>query len=378
MTQGWRRFRWEEVLQENLTPPTRFVEQGFTITGQVLRPNKKAPGQVNLTLMVISRDSSQSYLTAETTETGAFRVYDLDFQDTTRVLVQAVNQRGNRNLTLQIDPFTPPRVTVTKVPFNPISFEAAELEAYLQRTKEYQEIERRIRESRERMLKEVVIKGRREQERDSRKLYGTADATIKPTLAMVSGAMTVFDLIQGRVAGVNITGSGMNVTVQIRGSANFSGVVEPLFLLDGVPTDKNMMYSVSVYDVESIDVLKGASAAIYGSRAGGGVISVLTKRGNDRYDWAQDEAEGVKLVRMVGYSPEREFYAPRYDVSRPENVRPDYRSTLHWAPLVKTDKNGKARVSYFNTDASTRVGVRVEGLTWSGLPGSAEIRYEVR
>src|SRR5690606_2546848 len=161
----------------------------------------------------------------------------------------------------------------------------------------YQEIERRIRESRERMLKEVEIKGRREPERDGRKLYGTADATIKPTLAMASGAMTIFDLIQGRVAGVNITGSGMNVTVQIRGAANFSGVVEPLFLLDGVPTDKQMMYSVPVHDVESIDILKGASAAIYGSRAGGGVISVLTKRGSDHYDWTQKEAEGVQLVK---------------------------------------------------------------------------------
>ena len=49
--------------------------------------------------------------------------------------------------------------------------------------------------------------------------------------------MTILDVIQGQIAGVQVTGNGFNARVQIRGAANFSGPVDPLFVLDGMPMD---------------------------------------------------------------------------------------------------------------------------------------------
>lgn len=383
ITQGWSRFSWKEVIDESRPAPTYFVEQGVSISGQVLKPNKKNPGKVGLTVM-LTTDSTRMFLSTQATETGKFEVHNLDLRDSTGILIQAAKQKsgggqGSTNLLVSIMPFLEPPVKTQRIPFKTIDPTSKELEEYLRRNQEYLDIERKIRANREKLLSEVVVKGKKEVlERDTRKIYSRADATLKPNATNLGGAMTIFDFIQGRVAGVVVSGSGMNVTVQIRGSSNFQGVVEPLFVLDGMPTTKDAMYNLPVNDVESIDVLKGASAAIYGSRGGGGVIAVYTKRGNSDYDWSKEEAEGIAIQKIPGYNIEKEFYSPRYDVNRPEHNRPDYRSTIFWAPMVRTDKAGKAKVSFYNTDAKTTVTVRAEGLTWSGQPGATTLNYEVR
>jgi TonB-dependent SusC/RagA subfamily outer membrane receptor len=147
--------------------------------------------------------------------------------------------------------------------------------------------------------------------------------------------------------------------------------------------DLQGVMSISVQDVEQVDVLKGASASIYGSRASGGVISVLTKRGSPNYDLAKEVPPGSLLTKLAGYSPTREFYAPRYegkktDESKVLEQRPDYRTTLHWAPLIQTDSEGKATVSFFTSDAKTDIRIRVEGMTTNGLPGVGQRMVRVQ
>lgn len=384
VTQGWNRFSWKEVIDESRPTPSFFVEQGVSILGQVLKGNKKSPGKVGLTVM-LTTDSTRMFVSTQATEAGKFEIHNLDLRDSTGILVQAAKQKSgggsgsSTNLLVSLLPFLEPAVTTQRIPFKTLNPSSKELEEYLRRNQEYLDIERKIRANREKLLKEVVVKGKKDiLQRDTRKIYSRADATLKPNATNLGGAMTIFDFIQGRVAGVIVSGSGMNATVQIRGSSNFQGVVEPLFILDGAPTTKDAMYNLPVTDVESIDVLKGPSAAIYGSRGGGGVIAVYTKRGNSDYDWSKEEVEGIAIQKIPGYNVEKEFYSPKYDVNRPEHNRPDYRSTIFWAPMVKTDKSGKATVNFYNTDAKTTVSVRVEGLTWSGQPGSTTLNYEVR
>ena len=372
MTQGWRRFNWKDVLQENYTPPVRFVEQGFSIQGEVKRSNKKPAEKVILSVY-LTNDSINTFLTTETRETGFFSLDNLVFEDSLKVRLQGMNAKNNSGLNIGLMPFDPPKFTISRIPFFPVTVDAQQMAAYLKRAEEYLEIERKIRANREKLLREVTIKGKREEARDSRKLYNRADATIKVTPQMTGGAMTVLDMLQGREAGVMVSGSGSNARISIRGSRT-----EPTFLLDGIPVDKDFITSINIFDVESIDVLKGASAAIYGSQGGGGVISILTKRANANYDYSKDITPGVTVSKIAGFNRPKEFYAPRYDLNLPNNNIPDYRSTIFWVPMLKTDRNGKATFSYFNTDANTSVNIRAEALTVSGIPGSAETGYSVR
>jgi len=89
-----------------------------------------------------------------------------------------------------------------------------------------------------------------------------------------SSYSSIYDMIQREVPGVRIIGN----SILIHESANIEGYIEPLFVIDGV-------YAKSVEDikpatVESIEILKDASASIYGYRAYGGVILIKTKLQN--------------------------------------------------------------------------------------------------
>lgn len=378
MTQGWRRFVWADVLTGTIAPVRHSAERGLSLTGKVVRLNQKdIGGKVKLTFLLAKRDSTRDFLFGETDEAGNFWAYDLDFTDTTTVMIQGTKGKANRSLAISLDQLLTPTVTLTRAPYNPLEFRYDELAEFIRRTKEYLEIERQIQRNGEVLLNAVTVKAKKYQESDPRVIYGTPDASVKFNPQNTSGRQTILDVIQGQVAGVQVIGNGLTARVQIRGAANFNGPVDPLFVLDGMPMDLQAILGVSVQDVERVDVLKGASAAIYGSRASGGVISILTKRGGSTYDFIKEAAPGTLVAKLPGYAPLKEFYAPRYDVKKPEHVRPDYRTTLFWAPMIQTNVEGKATVSFFTSDAKTDIRLRAEGITREGMPGMIESRVNV-
>ena len=97
---------------------------------------------------------------------------------------------------------------------------------------------------------------------------------------MVSG--NAMDAIQGRVPGVQVVsggGPGANPSVMIRGVTSVNGTA-PLYVVDGVPLNTDNINFLNNNDIESMEVLKDASAsAIYGTRASNGVIIITTKKG---------------------------------------------------------------------------------------------------
>lgn len=91
------------------------------------------------------------------------------------------------------------------------------------------------------------------------------------------------DLLQGKVAGLTITSGSGDVTrgseIRLRGTSTLQNDQGPMIVIDGIPGGD--LSTVAPSDIESISVLKDASsAAIYGSRAAGGVILITTKRGS--------------------------------------------------------------------------------------------------
>jgi len=135
---------------------------------------------------------------------------------------------------------------------------------------------------------------------------GTASATTRKKLTVsvtkVSEerlkqvpAVSTASALAGKVAGVRLNqpsgqpGSGIDIL--LRGDNNLNVGANPLILLDGVILNGSLA-DINVDDVESIEVVKGAAAAaLYGSRAGNGVIAILTKRGNR-------QAEGTTKVTL--------------------------------------------------------------------------------
>ena len=76
--------------------------------------------------------------------------------------------------------------------------------------------------------------------------------------------------------------AGSAPTIRIRGVGSVNGNAAPLVVVDGVVVDSDFLGSMDMNDVESFEVLKdAASGAIYGSRAGNGVIMITTKSGKE-------------------------------------------------------------------------------------------------
>lgn len=137
-----------------------------------------------------------------------------------------------------------------------------------------------------------------------RDLTGTV-ASIKGAEITKSAVSSLEQGLQGRIAGVavsqNDAAPGGGISVQVRGTSTLLGSSEPLYVIDGVPvanarasinqmgaqepnhnmmTNTNVLSSISPADIESIEVLKDASAtAIYGSRGANGVVLITTKKG---------------------------------------------------------------------------------------------------
>lgn len=97
-------------------------------------------------------------------------------------------------------------------------------------------------------------------------------------------ASSAASALQGKVSGLTIISStgepGSAATILVRGATQITGSQAPLIILDGAIME-GTLGDINVDDIESIEVVKGASAsALYGSRAGNGVIAVTTRRGN--------------------------------------------------------------------------------------------------
>jgi TonB-dependent SusC/RagA subfamily outer membrane receptor len=98
------------------------------------------------------------------------------------------------------------------------------------------------------------------------------------------GDQVVLQSLQGQVAGLTIgTGSGQpgaDSTIVLRGVGTINGEIEPLYVVDGIPMDKDGVKSISQNDIADVKVFKDAAAtSIYGSRGANGVIVVTTKKG---------------------------------------------------------------------------------------------------
>lgn len=193
----------------------------------------------------------------------------------------------------------------------------------------------------------------------------------------------IASVLSGKVAGliINTTNGlpGSPINVQIRGSASISNKT-PLFVVDGVPVE-NFKTTINPDDINSITVLKDADAtSIYGSRAANGVIvinSFKNRISHIKFDVTPKSYYAVITIpqdSLVRYSYSRDFYYPVYQTTN-TSYRHDYRESIYWNPIVETDKNGKAQVEFYNSDANTAFRIMTEGISSSGLVGRDETTY---
>ena len=162
-----------------------------------------------------------------------------------------------------------------------------------------------------------------------KKMLGYSVQDIKSDALNTTGDPSVVGALSGKVAGLQMntasTGLGGSTKITIRGNSSLTDNNQPLWIVDGVPFSDNNTSNASAYggydrggtsldinpdDIESISVLKGPNAAaLYGSRAGNGVILVTTKKGanksgfgvsyNGNFTWSS-VSQAIKIQNRFG------------------------------------------------------------------------------
>jgi hypothetical protein len=375
LTQGWRRFVWKQVLGP--TPPvvTYPLERDLTLSGRVTGMGQS--GIANSQLTFIQSKPARSVLTATTGPDGRFNFTGFPGRDTAVITLQARRQTGGSNVIIRPD-LGPPTFGAPLPPLPPLAAAPAGVADYLRRSRQQQVQERQNNPdgyvARTVRLGNVAVTGKKElvPRNDTRRLYGAVANTVIDFANNPSAqsGLTIFQVLQGRVAGLTVSGNPPNMSVQIRNSGS------PIFILDGTKVDDEVISTIPANQVESVEVFKGPEAAIFGAGSNGGVIAVYTKRGDKNYKGDEKEkgpSQGILVVKIPGYYQAKEFYQPRYGAPVLNAPASDARHlTLYWDPEFSTDLKGQGEFLFYTADGGGNFQIASEGVSLAGDPSQGK------
>ena len=210
------------------------------------------------------------------------------------------------------------------------------------------------------ILDDVVVVGYGTQRRGD---VTASVATVEIDQANQALSTAATDLIEGRVAGVNVVETsgepGAGVSLRIRGGTSIAASNEPLYVIDGIPISganvtpggsgevgtsppRNPLTLLNPNDIESISILKDASAtAIYGSRGANGVVLITTKSG----------AAGAVTVDYEGTTSVANA-AETFDILSGDEFRAFLQANAPNSPLLQEGANSDFNDAIFRTAVS--------------------------
>ena len=365
LTQGYRRFTWKRVLDTARRSLAYQPEKGIEIAGQVKSLFGKPIANGAVTLI---SEYKGPVFTSKTDDKGMFHFSNLVFADTAHFVLSAVNAK-NKNSTKIIyfdQKDSGPAVAGKRSPVISIVPDTA-IASFVNNDKLQQAELVKYGHIKGIMLREVKIKDKKQDNQYRTQSFagaGHADQVMHADeIERVQGPLITS--LDGRLRGVTFIGHGLA-----------RRPYKMLLIIDGAELPPDEINSLSAADVETVEVLKYASASIYGVQGAGGVLVITTKQGRGREP--KDIASvGVLPISPVGFYKAREFYSPKYDNPNLIAKQRDLRSTVYWKPEIKTDKDGNASFEYYNADGAGTYKIVVEGIDNNGNIGRQVYRYKV-
>lgn len=374
LTQGWRRFEWKNIMADAYPSLVYRPETNMQISGKVISLSGRpvAGGKVTL----FSSAGNVFLLDTLTNANGEFNFDNLYFNDSTKFIIQARNEKDKKNVEIRLDRIPPQLVTKNK---NEAMLEVnvnQSILPYLKNSRnQYDELRKYGLISRNIMLEEVKIVEKKQEVKNSTNLNGAGRADAVITAAQLENCFDIVNCLQGRIAGI-IVMNGM--VYSMRSMNSLMGPVPMQVVIDGAYVEPTFLSAINPRDVETIEVLKSSSmTGIYGMRGTGGVLVVNTKRGEINRDY-RSFAPGIVSFNPQGFFKGREFYAPNYADPSINPAIPDLRTTIYWNPNVVSDSNGNASVEFYNADGTGNYKVVVEGINVQGNIGRQIYRYSVK
>jgi hypothetical protein len=175
---------------------------------------------------------------------------------------------------------------------------------------------------------------------------------------LASSYNSIFQYLQGKIAGLQINMSGGTPSLTWRGGA-------PSLFLNEMRSDADMISSTPVSDIAYVKVFGPGDGGSFLAGGGSGAIMIYTRKGGDMQP--DPNARSLSYVSLMGYSALKEFYSPNYAVASERDAYDDVRSTLYWNPMILTDKSRKhLRLQFYNNDVTRHFRLVMEGINSEG------------
>ncbi len=350
LTQGWTRFSLPEVLKGTL-PAKRFsVEESQSISGSI---TGFFGGAAKRPSILIFSPTTRYLEMFQLEGSNRFNMSGLDFVDSTSFILQAMNKSGGtRSVSLTINPEIFPSRNV-HIP-RPLlgKSEQALPEAFLNQSKEryYYEGGMRVID-----MREVVVTTQRKENKNLLYNVSPTRSVSKDVIDRYLGS-DIYAVLQ-TLPGVRVMGR----EISVRNSPD-----PPLVYVDNMAVEPETLDAINMADVESVDLVTGPEASIFGLGASGGVILISLKDGSS-ISSSVTILPSLAKIQQLGYKKPEQFYQPKYEVPevRADN-KPDLRTTICWDPCIKTDSTGVATVKFYTADRPSTYDITLEGVTQGG------------
>lgn len=433
LTNGWRRYEWEEVLKDTIEIPTYLEEPGIYVKGKLYKKNKKkkeAPDGLNVTMMLPKRFDTYTQLTDEN---GGFTFLVQDFTDTMKAVLQTKNKMNlKRDYYIDIETNVkskPVDIVETNVQYGKDTidftgyFESLRRESLKEELRNNYLLDLYI-DTTDVQIDEVTVIGTKNTDVKGEiiKRYGAPEQTVGKKQLMAlneekSWNWGLMSIMEDAIPGLDVfvlDDSSVRFTPTDRrrhrffifvdgdlvGATDAKGILDSMhstyYVSDLIGLDATIVKSVDlIYPKEKnagneiIGLDEFYSKVITDIPEGGNNLTQLVEQ-SERYTspvailsiYTQDgkglfsrgQFKGMLTFSLTGYSKTKEFYVPDY--ANPDlSIETDERTTLYWNPNVKTDASGKAKIEFYNSDKASMFRADVVGISEDGIPGDHRVTF---
>jgi hypothetical protein len=353
LTNGWRRFRWEEVEQDN-KPSFEFLPEyeGLVIHGKVI--DKRNGNPVPNITAYLSIPGERFHLSnAMSDQNGEVRFVVKDVYGLNELVTQTVNKTDSNYRVELLSPYSE-KYSNSVLPH----FELEEKwQDQLVAHSTSGQVQNAFVNDKQPFLLPAI---------DTEAFYGIPDR--RYFLDDYTRFSTMEEVIREYVIYVRVRKDNNQYHLEAENApyqVHFTD--DALVLVDGVPvSDINKIIAFDPLKIKKIDVV--ARKYFWGNTVNNGIVSFSTYKG----DLANFELDpNAVVVEFQGLQLKREFYSPVYDTPEKQQSRmPDLRNVLSWNPDIQTDQYGRKSITFYTSDLKGNYAVVIEGISNTGLSGS--------
>jgi len=354
MANGWRRFIWKDI-QEKDYEHLFEAEQGITVKGELFTSKNGKLISKGKVSHIGSFGEQPSLAQADTEEAGDFTLKPLHFYEDEENFLEGRSKKGRKGFTVIDSTWqTYPSIAPLALLYNEL--DTLYIIDQIQKSKERLFLkglyygDENVRD-----LGEFVVDGSQwSKTSKEQETYDLDDQLVR------SQYVGILQMIKNELPLLAVYGWAHDIVITYEDERIY-----------GYTIDRQR------YSDTTFSRLKSFPAWMVKSVSGPGIV-VYTRSDEELMNFFR--AVGDKRVSVLpgGYYQAREYFSPRYFPAKPEHDVPDKRVLIHWQPLIKTDKNGEAKVTFFNADLETTVNIYLEGLSEKGSPGVGSKKYKVK